>query len=314
LASSLQSFQIGNEVEDLRRFDKSYAAYHAAYLDDKTAIEAVLPKVPFSGPDSVGNLNWVTNFAATEAGYIKLLTVHYYRGGAGDTKSTLERLLQYDDPLEKRLQGMREVCQKHNLAFRINEVNSFSGGGKTGVSDTFGSALWCLDFMFKLASYGCEGVNMETDINQLGFISHYSPIVHDATGHCRVKPEYYGMLAFALSGKGELLRLEIKKTIVNLTAYATRDPAGSLWVTVVNKDVARDAMLDIKFPKGYSSVGVFRLSAPALESKDHVTLGGVEVFADGKWASGPAEKVSVADGAAHLLLPHACAALLRLRG
>jgi len=31
------------------------------------------------------------------------------------------------------------------LEYRINEVNSFSGGGKEGISDTFGSALWCLD-------------------------------------------------------------------------------------------------------------------------------------------------------------------------
>jgi hypothetical protein len=313
LGSSLQSFQIGNEVEDLRRFGKSYAAYHAAYLDNKVAIDAVLPNAPFSGPDSVGDFNWIMNFAATEAGYIKLLTVHYYRGGAGDAKSTLDRLLQRDDRLENRLQGMRELCQEHNLAFRINEVNSFSGGGKTGVSDTFGSALWCLDFMFKLASYGCEGVNMETDINQLGFISHYSPIVHDVTGHCHVKPEYYGMLAFAMSGKGELLRLGLEKTNVNLTAYATRDPAGSLWVTVVNKDIAHDAMLAIELPQGFSRAGVFRLAAPALGSKDHVTLGGVEVSADGKWASGPAEKVLLADGAAHLLVPHASAALLQLR-
>lgn len=312
LGSNLQSFQIGNEVEDLRRFGKSYSAYHAAYLDYKSAIDAVLPNAPFCGPDSVGNFSWITNFAATEAGYIKLLTVHYYRGDAHDVKSTLERLLQRDDRLEKRLQGMRELCREHNLAFRINEVNSFSGGGKTGVSDTFGSALWCLDFMFQLASYGCEGVNMETDINQLGFISHYSPIVHDEAGHCRVKPEYYGMLAFAMAGKGELLRLGLEKTNVNLTAYAARDPAGSLWVTVVNKDAGRDARLAIELPQGFSHAGVFRLAAPALESKDHVTLGGVEVSADGTWASGPAEKVAVADGAAHLPVPHASAALLQL--
>jgi hypothetical protein len=313
LGSSLQSLQIGNEVEDLRRFGKSYAAYHAAYLDYRAAIDAAWPDAPFSGPDSVGNFNWITNFAATEARYIKLLTVHYYRGGAGDPRSTLDRLLQPDDHLENRLQGMRELCREHNVAFRINEVNSFSGGGKTGVSDTFGSALWCLDFMFKLASYESEGVNMETDINQLGFISHYSPIVHDETGHCGVKPEYYGMLAFAMAGKGELLGLRLEKTNVNLTAYATRDSAGSIWVTVVNKDVARDAVVAIALPKGRSSAGVLWLAAPALESKDHVTLGGAEVSADGKWTGKPAEKVPVADGTAHLVVPHASAALLQLR-
>ena len=313
LGSSLQSFQIGNEVEDLRRFAKSYEAYHTAFLDDKAAIRAVLPKAPFSGPDSVGNLTWVTNFAATEAGDIKLLTIHYYRGGAGDPKSTLERLLQRDDRLENRLKGMREIYQTHNLAFRVNEVNSFSGGGKPGVSDTFGSALWSLDYLFILASYQCEGVNMETDLNQLGFISHYSPIVHDEAGHCSARPEYYGMLAFALAGKGELLKLALEKNEVNLTAYATRDKDGRLWITVVNKDFAHDAAIEAALPEGYSSAVAIRLSAPSMESKDRVALAGAEVSVDGTWTPGTPEKVMVTDGTAHLLAPHASAVLLQLR-
>jgi len=313
LGGALQSFQIGNEVEALRRFNKSYEAYHASFLDYKAAIRAVLPEAPFSGPDSIGNLSWITNFAATEAGDIKLLTIHYYRGGAGDPKSTMESLLRSDDRLESRLKGMREVCRARHLAFRINEVNSFSGGGKAGVSDTFGSALWCLDYLFVLASYECEGVNMETDINQLGFISHYSPITHDEAGHCSARPEYYGMLAFALAGKGDLLKVALEKTDINLTAYATRDGDGVLWMTVVNKDFARDAATETRLPEGYASAAAFRLSAPSMESKDHVTLAGAEVSADGTWTPGPPEKVTVADGTVHVLVPHASAAVLQLR-
>jgi len=80
---------------------------------------------------------------------------------------------------------------------------------------TFASALWCLDYMFNLAAHGCGGVNMETDVNQLGFISHYSPIVHDANGVCSARPEYYGMLAFAMAGHGELIKVSIEKIEVN---------------------------------------------------------------------------------------------------
>jgi hypothetical protein len=241
LGDSLQSFEIGNEVEGLRQ---GYEAYYAAYLDYKSGIRAVLPKAPFSGPDSVGHWDYITNFVTTEAGDIKLLTQHYYRGGAKDPKTSLERLLQHDGGWDNRLGKLRQLCHDLGLAFRINEINSFSGGGKPGVSDTFGSALWCLDYMFTLASDGCEGVNLETDLNQLGFISHYSPIVHDPAGHCSARPEYYGMLAFAMSGKGELMKLTLDKTDINLSAYATRDEQGFLWVTVVNKDFARDAMVE----------------------------------------------------------------------
>ena len=313
LGSSLQSFQIGNEVDDLRRFARNYLAYHAAYLNYQSAIRAVLPQAPFSGPDSVGNWEWITNFVTTEAGDIKLLTQHYYRGGAKDPKTTLERLLQHDENWDNRLEKLRRICRDHGIAFRINEINSFSGGGKPGVSDTFGSALWCLDYMFRLASYGCDGVNMETDLNQLGFISHYSPIVHDTTGHCNVRPEYYGMLAFAMAGHGELVKLTLEQTDLNLSAYATKGDNQSLWIIIVNKDFLRDAMVKTAWAEDYSSAMAFRLNAPAMESKDHVTLAGAEVSPNGAWTPGPPETVGTKDNTADVLVPHASAVLLQLR-
>jgi hypothetical protein len=312
LGTNLQSFEIGNEVEALRRFSNSFDAYHAAYLDYKSGIRSVLPNAPFSGPDSIGHLDWITNFAAAEARDIRLLTQHYYRGGAGDPKSSLERLLQTDDGWERRLGRLREISRQHGIAFRINEVNSFSGGGKPGVSDTFGSALWCLDYMFRVASFGGDGVNMETDVNQLGFISHYSPIVHAAEGRCAARPEYYGLLAFGMAGKGEMLKLTLEKTVINLSAYATRDPERNLWITIVNKDFNSDAAVEAALPQGYSSAAVFRLSAPSMESKDHVTLAGAQVSAQGAWTPGPPEKVSVENQTVRLPVPHASAVLLRI--
>lgn len=314
LGKNLQSFQIGNEVEALRRFGGSYDAYYAAYRDYKAAIRSLLPKAPFSGPDSIGNLTWITHFAAAEARDIQLLTQHYYRGGAADPRTSIERLLQHDDGWDKRLENLRRICQDNGLAFRINEVNSFSGGGKAGVSDTFASALWCLDYMFLLASYGCEGVNMETDVNQLGFISHYSPIVHDPEGRCTVKPEYYGMLAFAMAGKGEMLKVTLQKTPVNLSAYATRDEVGHFWVSVVNKDETRDATVEIASPAGDLSADVFRLSAPSIESTTGVTLAGAAVSANGNWTPGPPEHGTINNRTLRLPVPHASAVLLRVAG
>ena len=313
LGSQVHSFEIGNEVEALPRFKKSYEAYHAAYLDYKAAIRAALPNAPFSGPDSIGNWAWITNFAGTEAGDIKLLTQHYYRGGAKDPASTLEKLLDHDDGWHSRLKNLQQICRDRNIAFRINEVNSFFGGGKPGVSDTFGSALWCLDYMFLLASYGCEGVNMETDINQLGWISRYSPIVHDAAGNCSARPEYYAMLAFAIAGKGALLKLTLNKSDINLTAYATMDEPGCFWITVVNKDLSRDAIVRLALPEVHWNVEIFRLGAPSVESKDHVTFAGAEVSADGKWTPRESEKVAAGQDKAEVLVAHASAALVCLR-
>jgi beta-glucosidase len=104
----------------------------------------------------------------------------------------------------------------------------------------------------------------------------------------------------------------VDKTDINLSAYATSDHEGSLWITVVNKDFGRDAMVETTWPEGYANADAFRLSAPSVESKDHVTLAGAEVASNGQWTSGPPEKVVARDGVARWLAPHASAVLLQL--
>jgi len=314
LGNQLHSFELGNEVEALPRFKNSYAAYHAAFLEYKAAIRVAIPNAPFSGPDSIGRMDWITSFAETESSDIKLLTQHYYRGGAKDPASTIEKLLKPDEGWESRLAKLQEISREHGIPFRINEVNSCYGGGKPGVSDTFGSALWCLDYMFRLAAHGAEGINLETDLNQLGWISHYSPIVHDPTGNCTARPEYYGMLAFAAAGNGDLVKLTVDQPPggINLSAYATKNPGGWYWITVVNKDLTVDAQVEIALPEGCSAAEAHRLSAPSAESHDQVTFSGAEVSADGNWTPRLPEKVAVKDGAARWLAPHASAVVVRL--
>jgi hypothetical protein len=312
LGPNLHSFEIGNEVDALHRFAGKYDAYHAAFSEYKAAIRAALPHAKFSGPDVIGNWQWITNFVATEAGDMVLLTQHYYRGGASQPASTLERLLQHDHGFDTRLGRLRELCQPHGLGFRINEVNSYSGGGKAGVSDTFGSALWCLDYMFRLASFGCNGVNIETDVNQLGFISHYSPIVHDPEFHCSARPEYYGMLAFAMAGRGDMVHLAFSSTNINLTAYATKDASGALWLTAIDKDFARSARIQLDLPSGYHKAEIFRLTAPSMRTLDRVTFAGSKVSEDGSWSPRPPETNSVSDGVLLLKVSSASAAVVKI--
>lgn len=313
LGHALHSFEIGNEVDYHRAFKKDFDAYHAAYLEYKSAIRAALPEAPFSGPDVAGNLNWFTNFAKMEGHDVKLLTHHYYRGGAGNPNATVELLLKPDARWAGILEILQQTSQAQGIGYQINEVNSFSGGGKTNVSDTFASALWCLDYMFVLAGHGCNGINLETDINQHAWISHYSPIVHDATGRCNARPEYYGMLAFAMAGNGDLLKLTLDEGEVNLSAYATRDKRGYLWITVVNKELSQAAGVELVLPAGYETAALAWLKAPSVLSKDQISFAGAEVSADGRWTAGLPERVAVNQGAVHMQVPHASAVLVRLK-
>lgn len=317
LGNNLQSFEIGNEVDIHGRYTLKYHdfdGYYSNYLAYKAGIRAALPSANFSGPDSANNLPWVLRFATNEGKDVRLLTHHYYRTGAKTPGATIENLLQPDDEWSGRLLQLQAISREIGVPFRINEVNSFYGGGKAGVSDTFASALWVLDYMYQIASYGGDGVNMETDINQLGWISHYSPIVHDQEGHCHVEPEYYGMLAFALTGGGDLLKTTLnKRTAINLTAYATRNDPGSLWVTLVNKDLSFDAEVAVALAAGYTKAKAFRLEAPAITSTNQVMLSGAEVSANGQWTAQLPRSVPVTAGIAEITVPHATAVLLILQ-
>jgi len=319
LGDRLQSFEIGNEVDLRSRYDgkfHDYAGYYSNYLAYKMAIRAALPRAVFSGPDVAVNLSWFTNFAASEAADLKLLTHHYYRTGADNPAATLENLLARDESWDRRLERLQRNSRDHGVGYRINEVNSFSGGGKPGVSDTFAAALWALDYMFDLATHGCSGINLETDINQHAWFSHYSPIIHNATGRCRARPLYYGMLAFSLAGHGDLLKLELTKGgegAFNLSAYATRNDQGFPWITVVNKELSRAAVVEVATPEMFSQASAFWLKAPSVRSKDQVTFAGADVSPDGNWTPGTPEILAIKDHAVRLLVPPASAVLLRLQ-
>jgi hypothetical protein len=189
------------------------------------------------------------------------------------------------------------------------ETASFSGGGKAGVSDTFAAALWALDYLFVLASYGCSGVNMETGVNHLGVISKYTPISDNLAGHYGAAPEYYGLLAFAQAAKGEQIALACDTGGINLTAYAARQRSGALTLTVINKDLNRDAAVEVTGIAGKQAQAM-RLAAPSLNAMNGVTLGGAAVGGDGSWKDAKADAVKIAGGKAVLDVPAGSAALV----
>src|ERR1700722_15346241 len=125
------------------------------------------------------------------------------------------------------------------------------------------AALWGLDFMFTLAQFNAAGVNMETGVNHLGFLSYYTPIGVDSARKFIATPLYCGMLAFALASRGERVKLALDASGLNITAYAVRWDGGDIWLTLVNKEAGRDAQVRIACP-GTATASVLRLTAPSL--------------------------------------------------
>lgn len=311
----LLALEVGNEVdlfthEGHRKEPYTFENYLAEYRRYKTAIRAKLSNAPFAGPDAAFHTDWVSQFAAAEGSDLKLLTEHYYRGGQ-NPKSSLEMLFHPDPGLISKLETLQRVSQSVKVPYRICETNSFSGGGRPGVSGTFGAALWVLDYFFTLASYGASGVNLETGVNQLGVISAYSPVGDDEHGNYTAKPEYYGMLAFAQASRGRRVAVDARGGELNLACYAVTDQR-EVKVTLINKESARGAVVDLRCKGRISKATAMRLMAPSLESSTGVTLGGAAVNSDGSWKPMRDEVLRVGSAGMRVVVPPGSAAVVTL--
>jgi hypothetical protein len=333
----LIAFEIGNEPDGFagdafnarRPKNYGYGDYLKEFRAYKAVIRSKLPDAPFAGPDASWATGWVSRFAADEGSDLKLLTRHYYRAGANNPyldkligsgsadyearrkNNKIDLLMREDTSIRGMLQELSAAASASHVPFRICEANSFYGGGQPGASDRFVSALWVLDFMWTLAYGGAAGVNMQTGVNHLDFVSYYSPIRNDANGIVSIGPEYYGMLAFAQAGKGECIALDYDADGMNITAYAVLGDHGHLTLTLINKDQNADADITITTGQTFQKPAVLRLKGLALDSADNVTLGGSEVASNGGWKPTEVESPQIVRGVCEIHVPAASAAIVK---
>src|SRR5205807_1760180 len=76
----------------------------------------------------------------------------------------------------------------NSLNFSLDETNSMSGGGISGVANTFGATLWATDYLFNELIHGVTRVNLHGAQST----DPYAPIQPDGTPN----PEYYALLLF----------------------------------------------------------------------------------------------------------------------
>ncbi len=312
LGRRLLALEIGNEVDTygkgqpFRSPAYDYAAYRREYGAWRAAIAGAVPGIRFAAPDTASAVDWVEQMAQDANGGVQLLTTHYYRNG--QQRGSADQLLLPDPRLKGILTRLQAASKQSGIPWRMCEINSFSGGGRPGVSDTFVGALWTLNTMLLLAQYGCSGVNMETGVNQLGFVSSYSPVQDDGKGVNSAGVPYYGMLAFAeaFAGCRQLLPLEAGSAIDTLAAYVLGADGRAGSVVIVNTDRVKDTQVSLA-ELGMDRAHVLRLLAPSPESKSGVTLGGSAVDASGKWKARHAERLH----GATIEIPRVSAVLVR---
>jgi hypothetical protein len=291
----LVAFQIGNEPDGFGRWSAvrpqgyDFDAFLAEWRQFYTAIRARLPTVRFAGPDIIAEQKWIRPFIEAVGDDLIMVTRHYYADGpAGAPHISLARLLRSAPQAKTMLEEMHSVSKSSRLPFRIAETNSIFNEGQPGVSDTFGSALWGIEFMFQVAEAGGEGVNFHT-----GDAKAYTPIGPGPDGRHVARPLYYGMLMFKEAVRdASMLPVRLAAPDLNMAAYATRAADDTLKVCLINKDLERGARVAIEAGRDFPSASLLRLTAPSAEARTEVTFGGSAVDGFGHWSPPPASVLS----------------------
>ncbi|KAJ4414399.1 hypothetical protein N0V82_007961 [Gnomoniopsis sp. IMI 355080] len=92
------------------------------------------------------------------------------------------------------------VARSSGLPYHLREMGSVGPLGQAGVSDTFGAALWTLNFFLYGAAISMSGINLH--MTQNSYASAYKPRT-DSDGAQVIYPTYYAYAAMAqLVGSG----------------------------------------------------------------------------------------------------------------
>ena len=293
--SSLLGIEIGNEC-DLYGDSGSYFAgnwslnkFLTLWGQFRTAILATTPDVAITGPAATTPLtNWTIPFGqAVTKNEIDLLTQHYYRADGALSTSTAPFLITPDPYLVQELAQLQTCAQGIGIPFRMSECNSFYDGGADGVSNSYASSLWVIDYLFNCAQGGAAGVNFHGGGNSAG----YTPIADSDNAVVDVRPEFYGILLFTLAGQGTLYKTQVSAGSLNVTGYAVRTSSGGLNIIVVNKDLTQNLQLAVALPQTANSATLMAMTqlssgatAPGLTATAGVTIQGASVHVDGTFS------------------------------
>ncbi len=309
LGSKLLNFELGNEPEvyltnGIRTPAYSYTDYKNESEAYFSSIRSLLPNAPFSGPGIVTEASWFKSFAKDAKNYINMLTAHHYHmGPATSSAMNIDRLLSDLYWLTRNIRVWKNIAASYDIPYRVSECNSVYGGGRKGVSNVFASALWAADMMWTLANNNCHGVNFHVGYNADDW---YTPFIEE-NGQITARPLYYGMLFFKAGSNGRIIPLDLDAKGLKVNAYACQSNDGTTYVSVINKEAATGASIQIHTGNRISSGMIQRLKAPSLSSTEEITFAGAVVNANGTFRPQHSENGIITGSTLEVNLPAASA-------
>jgi hypothetical protein len=298
LGSSLEALELGNEPDSYAKHNLRPTPWTPLQYDEQVdayrdAIEALAPGVPLAGPDTSGSSAY-EKWGLSEAIYERpaLLTGHHYPLSCSEQPApSIARLLS---PQIRELEAVSLrryifIAHETEVPFRLDETNTVSCGGVSGISDTFASALWAVSYLTQAMDMGASGINLQGNpANCGGYTPVCAPSPEDlASGALVAQPEWYALLlARALLGEQPLRTIVGPALRPNVEASAFQATDGTLRFVLVDDEApgARPVVAHLHVGAGFHSGTVLWLTAPSPQALSGVELGGEPVAANGSWS------------------------------
>lgn len=337
LGDHLLSVEVGNEFDNVTTLTS--AEMWETMKQYQEAIDAALPGVGLKvGGPSANTATTNTRLdefvtAATSdtstrpEDVLAELDSHWYPGShCGTSTMTIAQLMSATTHTrtQTKLEGIQQIASRlhHPIPSAINESNSASCSGMPGVSDSYASTLWSLDYLLEAAKSGMSRVNLHTNTAAIcgDFKARDSadyPISYRyygafcardqaelASGGLSAAPLYYGLWAFSAVPQGRFMEIPLDpdNDLKYLRAYALEGPRDTMTVVLVNvQDPAGPTsttdQVRLQLPNAFNDARQVTLHSTdpaglASLNASVVTLGGAQVDAHGA-PTAPVQSVDV---------------------
>lgn len=277
--------------------------YLAKWNNYKSAVLALHGSAQLMAADSCcSQTDWLSDTSQYPA--LTLITRHFYPTSISSTDpdraATIANLLSNSLMQNTATTIDSWVQAGGTLPLSIDETNSTTGGGTSGVSNTFASTLWGADYLFTALEHRVSYINFHTG----GSPSLYSPI--DKYGN--PQPLYYALLFFHYIAQNGTAIKTNTHSLYNVSAHAIQDNNGTIRVAVINKDLIHTANIEIALPTAYENENELLLSAPSVSATSGITFGGSAIGDDGTWIPSKSELLTICGKSTYITLPPTTAA------
>ena len=331
LGDDLLAVELGNEYDNVTTL--TAAEYWDTMKQYQAAIQAAVPhaKVKMVGPSANTartNLRLDEFVSAIQADteinpqqVLSELASHWYPGShCGSSNMTIAQLMSPTTHTNTRtkMNGVMAIGARldHTIPSTINESNSASCSGMPGVSNSYATSLWSLDYLMQTAQHGLSRLQFHTNTAAVcgDFKARDSadyPVSYRyygafcaadeqamAANELSATPLYYGLWAFRQVPTGQFVHIDLPDSALGkLRAYGVLGKGGTLTVVVINvQDPANAASttdrIQLSLPSSYADASQVTLQSSAPQGfasldPSTITLGGQQVAADGSASGTP---------------------------